>query len=540
MESRPGLAIPKEPVPRPRAEGGWRGEGGAPLALALGLVLLALLGVAAVAWASPYGIGVGYDSMFYLTSAESLSGGQGLRWAGGGGELRPLTHYPPLYPVLLAGVVMLGLDVLTAARWSSAILLGLNVVAAGIVTTRLAGSHLAGLAAGALLLVSPILLDVHLEAMSEPLFLLLLIVALAGLAEHNHSGSRAALLAASVASALAYLTRYVGMALIVCGVGLVLMWPVRRAGRRLAEAGMFVAIPVIAVAAWSARNLALTGSASNRMFNFHPITRSALRQAVDTVSGWLLPATIDLRVRLVAWLLAAILATVIVWRAFRSTGLESGNPGRSFLRVGLLFCGVYLSALVISLLFFDASTRWTDRILSPIHTVLLLGAVVCVGCLPGRWQRSVVVLLMLIGASYLWRSWDLLTEARVTGRGFNTAAWRSSDTMAWVSQLPPDTIVYSNEAFPIQFFTGIPAYWVPERIDSVKGMLRPEFGDQMQEMRSRLRQPGSVLVIFTGSHHRVELPPLEELTQGLVQIGDTGDGLIFVDPVNLDRFVRPE
>ncbi len=478
--------------------------------------------------------------MFYLTSAESLSRGQGLRWIGGGGELRPLTHYPPLYPMLLAALALLGIDVLTAAKWASACLLGLNVIAGGWVTARMADSRWAGFCAGALLLVSPVVLDVHLEAMTEPLFLLLLIVTLAALAEHGTSGDRKPMLAASVACALAYLTRYVGLSLIACGVCVVLVWPARSVRRRLVDAVAFGAVPLAAAAVWSARNFALTGSFSNRVFNVHPITRTALRQAADTVSGWLLPVTVDLRLRVAVVLLAAILGAAALWAWRRSAEAASAPLAWSFIRVVFVFVVLYVAGLVFSLMFFDASTRLTDRILSPVHATLLLAGLVALARLPQRWRTMAALLAVCLGVSYLWRSWTLVAEARATGRGFNTASWRASETLAWVSQLPAGTIVYSNEAFPIQFFTGIPAYWVPERIDSVKGMLRPDYGDQMREMRRRLREPGSVLVVFTGSHYRVELPPLEELTQGLVRIGETRDGLLLVDPVNEHLFRRAE
>lgn len=523
-----------------RKRAALRGSGESLAALALCLSSLALLGAAAIRWASPHGIGVGYDSMFYLTSAESLSTGQGLCWVGGGGELRPLTHYPPLYPGLLAGFAWLGVDVLAAAQWVSSVLMGLNILAGGLVVARVTDSSLAGILAGALLLISPVLLDVHLEAMSEPLFLFLMIAALAALTEHGSRASRGPLLAAGIASALAYLTRYVGLSLIACGLVLVLLWPGRRARERLGEAAVFGAAPLIAAVAWSARNLALTGSISNRVFGFHAITRATLRQAADTVSAWLLPESVDLRVRLVVFSLAMLAGAALAAKVFRSADADTTGRGRRFLIAVVVFSGLYAAGLGTSLLFFDASTRLTDRILSPLHTGLLLGAAVWVAHLPRKWCWAAGLLLLVLGTSYLWGSYDLLAEARAGGRGFNTNTWRSSETIAWVSRLPAGTLVYSNEAFPIQFLTGIPAYWVPERIDSVKGIPRPDYQDQLQEMRNRLRESGSVLVIFTGGHYRVELPPLEELTEGLVRVGETSDGLLFADPANVDRFVRPE
>ncbi|MEW6566804.1 MAG: phospholipid carrier-dependent glycosyltransferase [Chloroflexota bacterium] len=513
----------------------------APLAA---LVVLGAAGVAAVRWASRLGIGVGYDSMFYLTAAESLLHGQGLRWAAGGGEFKPLIHYPPLYPSLLAGVAGSGLNMVEAAAWTSALLFGLNIILPGLLTYWITRSLPAGLGVAAVVLFSPVMVEVHLEAMSEPLFLLFLVVALGMLAEHGQRGGVRSVVLAGVAAGLAYLTRYVGLTLIVGGLGAIALWSNLPVGRRFRDLIIFGGISLVPVLGWSARNLALTGSASNRVLNLHPISRTALRQAADTLSGWLLPESIDLRMRIAVLTMATGVGLFLFWKALRATREAQGARGDdglalSCFRICLGFVSVYAAGLVTSLLFFDASTRFTDRILSPVHLVLLILAVVGVARLPKSWRWPASALVILLGVSYAWRSWVVLDHARVNGLAFNSRSWRSSDTIRWVAGLPAGTLIYSNEAFPIQFLTGHPAYWAPEQVDSVKGTIRPDYEEQVALMRTRLHQPGSVLVIFTGSHYRVELPPLEELTRGLVRIGATGDGLIFVDPVNLGAFERP-
>lgn len=46
--------------------------------------------------------GVGYDSSFYLDAGVNISQGNGVYWIGSRGELKLLSHYPPIYPLLMA------------------------------------------------------------------------------------------------------------------------------------------------------------------------------------------------------------------------------------------------------------------------------------------------------------------------------------------------------------------------------------------------------------------------------------------------------
>ena len=90
-----------------------------PAILILILLLLVAGSVTVFLWATgPHGIGVRSDSVAYLWSSENLVKGIGLGRLNGLGEFRPMTHWPPLYPFLLALPQWFGLNSLSAARLS--------------------------------------------------------------------------------------------------------------------------------------------------------------------------------------------------------------------------------------------------------------------------------------------------------------------------------------------------------------------------------------------------------------------------------------
>jgi hypothetical protein len=134
---------------------------------------------------------------------------------------------------------------------------------------------------------------------------------------------------------------------------------------------------------------------------------------------------------------------------------------------------------------------------------------------------------------YLIESIGLLTSMRNEGNGFTGRTWQSSETVASVRDLDPSGILYSTESLPLYFLTGKPAYWVPERINPLEAREEEDYGEYMDLMRARLKEPDSVLVIFNRSFNRTELPPVEEVIDGLSLLKSTSDGAIYIDPANV-------
>ncbi|MBK5188775.1 MAG: hypothetical protein JJD97_11070, partial [Gemmatimonadaceae bacterium] len=89
-------------------------------ALALGSLAFA----GALAITSGAGPGLDPDSMSYLHAATTLAHGDGLRdvqrdwWSAD--STKPLAHWPPGYPVVIAGAERLGLGAVPGARFTGA------------------------------------------------------------------------------------------------------------------------------------------------------------------------------------------------------------------------------------------------------------------------------------------------------------------------------------------------------------------------------------------------------------------------------------
>lgn len=505
------------------------------------LAVLSLAGLALVFYSTPWGIGVGYDSVFYLSSAQNLLQGRGLIWPVGTNAYEPLIHYPPLYPLLLAGFGYIGVDLTAAARLVSGILFGVNVLLVGLLTARAARPCWVPIVVALLALGSPILLDVHLVAMTEPLFLCLLMLTLIALSVHLETGKAGFIGWAAGFTALASLTRYAGPALAAAGFMALLIFGHGGFVRRLRSGLTFVGISLLPLLAWYVRNFLVSGSASNREIAFHPPALVKLKGALVTISAWWLspdasPGVKKVGLVLVGLVIVGLFVWVIRRRTLSSVRADSQavQPSLQAPTLLVLFIMAYTALLLASLTFVDASTRLNDRILSPIYLTSLTLIGVLVGSVlertgkPKAFTALFLIPSILLLGSYGIRTTALVSEMRENGRGFTGQAWLSSETIALVQSMDIDGVVYSSEALPLYYLTGQAAFWVPEKIDPLAASEISDYQEDLARMRERLRAPDSYLVLFDKSFNRVEMPPVEEVVEGFELLHRTSDGSIWV------------
>ena len=215
-------------------------------ALGAGLVLLRL---------ASYGPSVGPDAANYIMAARSLLAGDGLVGLGGG----PWVYWPPLYPALLAGGGLFGFDPYAVAGPLNAVVFGLTVLVAGWWLRRHLHSRFLWLWGCLSIALALPLAEIASHALSEAVFILFVTLALTQVDAHLRGGERAALVRAATFSALACLTRYMGIFVILAVVPMLLAARVapREKMKRIAVYTLIAAAPV---GLWMLRNFLIAGS----------------------------------------------------------------------------------------------------------------------------------------------------------------------------------------------------------------------------------------------------------------------------------------
>lgn len=508
----------------------------------LALLLLALLAVAIVILVTNFGIGITPDSTVYLEAARNLIKDQGLVALAANGELQPMTHYPPLYSSLLALLGLVFTSVEAGARWLQAVLCGANVLLVGIAIARYARDSFWLPVAGALLmLTAPDVAAVHTLALTEPLFLLLATSCLLAMVRHLETNRYGWLITAASFAALALLTRYIGVALIITGGAALLLLGTRQWRGRVSAALIFGAIACVPMVLWLIRNMSLTGAQTDRQVSFHPRGLKQVVVAFSTVSSWLLLGKVrgDLRIGFFAVevLLIGLFLVFLIREKRKGTVSDRRIPTKEHPAqlsiVLLIFIASYVSFIVIATSFFDL-VIFDERTLVPVHVVMIILLIVCSSRLLARfpgtpWIKIVLALIAvaLVG-SYSFRTASWFDRTRRDGQGYASRAWKESETLQHVRRLPPGTPIYSNAHDAVYYLTGRPAIMIPEKTVFATGGPNQNYEVELEKMSKDLRDTKGVLVYFNTLPERWHLPSEGELKLrlALTEISRGSDGWV--------------
>jgi hypothetical protein len=380
-----------------------------PAALAGALVWLATRG---------FGPGLSPDSVQFLAAAKSLALGHGWQRVEG----TPLVEWAPLLPLWLALGAKLGMAPLVLARLTGAFSAAGVAWATGLWGVRATGQRGPGLGAGFAVALSFPLLYVSAHLWSDAPFLFLALLGILAL------GDTRPVFLAALWAALACLTRYLGVTLVLAGAVSLL------ASRRVKDAIVYSVLAGAPLALWLARNALVSGTATGLReppgFTWAENLLAFLHGAIDPILPWSWPGAIKLG-------LVALLA-------FGGWALLRGAPRRGAGPLAL-FVFLYAVAVVVVSAFWGADPA-DIRLALPLAVALLAGA--CVAA-TRVGSRSLQVVLVLVAAAWLGRSAVREREQVALYQkqgvpGFGDQAWRASPTLARLRSAPPSPPVYSN------------------------------------------------------------------------------------------------
>ena len=466
------------------------------------LAALSALGVALVmAREITYGTGLEWDSILYIAGARNLLAGEGYSDISG----RPIAAWPPLYSLLLATASLGARDPLDVAGPVNAAVFGLTIFTVGrYLRQRLVSRFLVVWACLAVTLSVP-LVDIASWAMSEPLFILLTTLALVRIDQFLTDGKTSSLVWAAVFSALAWLTRNMGVVLPVL-VGLLLLFqpgtPLIRRARRIAVFSLIAALPT---ALWVVQSHLLTGDTFGRYtlveerWTDHTVS-ILLQQTLDRLyERWLYldqdmalwPSFEFLPAASALLLVVALLLASVGWIFARISHERHITllTGAHYVFGG--FAVVYFVLLITALSFEFGHAAIRARYLLPLYIPLLMAAVVALdrllvpvhdrrregmagggeGSPPvaasgvrGRVeiQRPLAAVLKMVLS--LWALGQVVPNVDQIIRansgdlylGYSGPRWANSGTLRWIRENPIDAVVYSMESAVVYLHNGRP------------------------------------------------------------------------------------
>lgn len=198
-----------------------------------------------------YGPALDFDSVNYIAVAHALLAGDGFTEL----NARAYTRWAPLWPMMQAGAALITFsDPRDVAGPLNAILFGLTVFAAGRwMRRRVRNPFMLAFGCLATALSLP-LTNAASWGWSDTAFILFTTLALFNADEYLRGGDRRRLMWMAAFTALACLTRYLGVALIFAGAALLLLRSGGSARERLADAAAYGAAAGTPICLWMLRN----------------------------------------------------------------------------------------------------------------------------------------------------------------------------------------------------------------------------------------------------------------------------------------------
>ena len=469
------------------------------------------------------------DSPLYISVARNLLEGAGFIDLYGNN----LITAAPLFTVVVALVSSVGIDAITAAAYANAVIFGLITVATTTWLRRHIESRFLILWAGCAVILSVLLARSSAAVLTDSLFILLVILSLAALDRFLDTSRRSALVLAAIWTALACLTRYIGVTVLITGWLILLMQsdsPIRQKAKHLA---VYSAIAMAPVSGWMLHTYYVSGL----LFKSHP-------------TGWSLPISLDRS------------STIFTQWVFGNTGFEYldalskrildisllRNPTSPaiFLKASLLIVvaigigygvvclrrsgylqslnmitvsGVFILVYVLGwAILLPAADIWLpDRYLAPIYVPILAAFLVVLSEFL-RWISSRRLMRLLSAFSLC--TWLILQGSAtyedirywLDSRNENTSRHQASEVLNYIKSNPLTGHIISNNSGRIHL-----AMYDPKSPVKYYGMLRDiDDTERWQVFRENV---DSYIVIFNIEMDRypyelgdlLELPELEIL-----------------------------
>ena len=519
------------------------------LPIGLGLVGFFLI----LAFEATYGVVLNWDSVNYIHVARSLQSGDGFVQVQ---TTDPYTLWPPLYPVLLAVGGMFIFDPRDVAGPLNAAVFGTTVFTVGMhLRRRLESRFLVVWGCLAVLLSWP-LVNMAAQAMSESVFILFVTVVLILTDKFMERGDKGALLVwAAVFSALALLTRYLGIALVV----LVLLALLTRHGvafrEKLKNVVVYVLISVVPVCVWLVRNYVISGSATGpRIGEFF----SPFRYSVSEISGGMWATFMEWLPLPDSWVISGVAvvtgAALIVYVTIARLGTSGAErQGRHSFHLFGGFAVAYISAIVMAIILGSTAYGFQSRYLIPVYIPLVLvsvfaldllfrdanhknllgsiDSVPAVESIASRWfvlrSKSVLALILMIGCS-AWIVYGGVSMAGHIARAnsdigtgdYSNARWADSEVLKHFRENSIDEIVISNASLAFQTHIDISSHHLY--------IFQPDLDNLIERFEIDLDEAYVVWFHdkYISARYDYGLPQLRVLP-GLELVADLDDGAIF-------------
>lgn len=428
-----------------------------------------------------YGVTLTEDSPMFISVARNLVEGEGFI------DLYRSVHdsTPPLFPLVIAALGMVGMDVVMAAAYVNAVAFGLTVLTVTMWLRSRIESRLLVLWGGCACVLSVLMAESAAAAMSDTLFILFVVLALVALDGFLETREWSTLVMAAIWTALACSTRYIGGVILVAA-WLILLIPremsFRQRSRYLA---VYSIISIGPIGLWILRNYLVIGSAvgavNEQLFALlAPVRWSLLTgldragtvfikwaysdvvfEYLDELSRENLGISILQNPTILAILMkVSILSVVVICAGYgivRLLGMGSLHS-QKMTAVSGVFILIYMLGLAVILPIVDVEL--SDRFLAPVHVpIIVIFALILnefLRSISSRWLAkatfSLLCLWLIFQASATYNNIQAWIDEG-NSYSYTSKYQADSEVMNYINSNPLIGHIYSNDSDRIYLLT---------------------------------------------------------------------------------------
>lgn len=493
------------------------------------------------------GIGVSTDSIVFLSAAENLLN-HGKIYVTAYGINEPMTHFPPLYPMLLAGLSFIfRCPIETSAKLSGALIFGINIQLVGMILIKCGISIKNAIFAILILAFSEYMIIIHAKVFTEPLFITFMLLGFIFLEKHLRNPQIFQLIIASMCISFACLTRYAGLPLIPLATFALLFFANTAWRSRINSIFIFSIVTLTPLTLWFIRNISLAGTSTNRGISFHPLGIAHIRQLIRSILFVFLPNSVLENIKtlsgkyiMIALVLITLFSLILIYTLYCRLKKYSIaeiwnylNKMSYMLKILLLFLIVYPAFLVCSISLADYTTPLSYRIMLPEFIIafpLFIGGLFQMGVVATKKHKKLLSLtlkaiLILFLFSYSFRAYNLCSNIYAYGLGYSNLCWQNSKLIKFIKKLPKDTPIYTNGSAGIFYQTKRTPLPIPYKY--VNGKPNQNYTKQLEQMELNLKHKHGAIIYFNNIASSLISTPTELQKQfNMKVILQTQDGLV--------------
>jgi hypothetical protein len=425
-------------------------------------ICIAIIGSVRIFYATNWGPWAFSDSASYFSAARNLVQGHGMILKNVDGSIDYYQLFPPLYPIVLGITGWILNNFFTAARWINVLAFGLFLFLSGLLLFNQTKKPVISLMGPAILLVSPMMVTDFTGAMTEPIFLVLMILSFILILSLIKKPSIFHTLAFILATALLPVTRYVGIGFIFINFIILLFFIQKPIKNRFLFSSTITLISSTPILAWfiylftltnriGGRGFRIKGSLINNFIN-------GLKTVYDIFKGFLpydglyegiISSSIRLNLLIAAFLLL-IAASIF---CLIKQPVDKKADGSNF-KNHIIF-PMYIIAFIIFIGFSYSITNRSyvidHRQISPLIPMIIITSLYSFSILITnlKFLRTPLTIIAVGLFAYIFRyyffsSRNLVRSLYENGYGYTARQYQESGIIEAVKQIPINREIISN------------------------------------------------------------------------------------------------